>query len=58
VYDSYADAVTVVTDLEAAPDLASNRQISVIANESRRCGFCRGLRGPIVLAFTFTACID
>ena len=33
VYDNYADAVAVVSDLEAAADLAPNRQISMIANE-------------------------
>ena len=34
VYDDYADAVAVVTDLEAAADLAANRKISMIANEN------------------------
>ena len=34
VYDNYADAVAVVTDLEAAADLAPNCQISMIANEN------------------------
>ena len=34
MYDNYADAVAVVTDLEAATDLTPNRQISMIANEN------------------------
>jgi hypothetical protein len=34
VYDDYADAVAVVTDLEAATDLVPNRKISMIANEN------------------------
>ena len=34
VYDNYADAVAVVTDLEAAVDLTPNCQISMIANEN------------------------
>ena len=34
MYDNYADAVAVVTDLEAATDLTPNRQISMIANQN------------------------
>ena len=34
IYDNCADAVAVVSDLEAAADLAPNRQISMIANEN------------------------
>jgi len=34
MYDNYADAVAVVTDLEAATDLTPSRQISMIATET------------------------
>jgi hypothetical protein len=35
LYDNYADAVTVVTELEGA-DLNSDRKISLVANENAR----------------------